>query len=63
MLPMGSILFPLIVGPLKAWFSQQGNRFIDIFLCSGPSGILGSDKKQNTAKTSARWLENSCIFH
>ena len=28
----------------------------------GPSGILGSDGKQNT-ETGARWRENCCTFH
>ena len=35
----------------------------DIFSYSGPSGILGSDGKQNTPKASARRRENCCTFH
>ena len=30
---------------------------------SGPSGLLGSDGKQNTAKSGNRGHENCCTFH
>ena len=40
------------------------NRYsVDVFSRSGPSGILGSDGKQHTAKASARGRENCCTFH
>ena len=35
----------------------------DIFSYSGPSGILGSDGKQNTAAADARGREDCCTFH
>ena len=36
---------------------------VDMFSYSGPSGILGSYGKQNTAKAGARGRENCCFFH
>ena len=36
---------------------------VDIFSYPGPSGILGSDGKQNTAYAGARGCENCCTFH
>ena len=35
---------------------------VDNFSYSGPSGILGSDGKQITAKAGARECENCCPF-
>ena len=36
---------------------------VDIFSYSGPSGILGSDGKQNAALASATGHENCSTFH
>ena len=36
---------------------------VDIFSYSGPSGILGSGGKRNTAKASARGREYCCTFY
>ena len=36
---------------------------VDFFSYSGPSGILGSDGKQNIALAGARGRENCCTFH
>ena len=36
---------------------------VDISSHSGPSGILGSDGKENTAEAGARVHENYCTFH
>ena len=35
---------------------------VDIFSYSGPSGILGSDGKQNITYAGARGHENCCTF-
>ena len=35
---------------------------VDICSYSGPSGILGSDGKQNTTLAGARGRENCCTF-
>ena len=35
---------------------------VDIFSYSGPSGILGSDRKQNTAEVSARGVRIAPMF-
>ena len=35
---------------------------VDIFSYSGPSGILGSGGKQNTAQANARGRENCCTL-
>ena len=36
--------------------------FVDLKSYSGPSGILGSGEKQNTALAGARGRENCCTF-
>ena len=36
---------------------------VDFVSYSGPSGILGSDGKQNSAQAGARGRENCCTFN
>ena len=36
---------------------------VDIFIYSGPSGILDYDGKQNTTKAGVMGRENCCTFH
>ena len=43
--------------------TSRGIGVNDNFVCYGPSGILGSNGKQNAAKAGARGLENFCTFH
>ena len=44
-------------------FSPMHQYSVDIFSYSGPSGILGSDGKQNRTYADARERENCCTFH
>ena len=41
----------------------QGLYSVDFLSYSGFSGILDSDRKQNTAYAGARGRENCCTFH
>ena len=51
------------------WWANGCQRFpvhrysVERFSYSGPSGILGSDGKQNTALAGASGRENCCVFH
>ena len=36
---------------------------VDIFSYSGPSAMLGSDRKQNAISAGDRGRENCCTFH
>ena len=44
-------------------FSSCIDIVLIFFSYSGPSGVLGSDGKQNTAYAGARGRENCCTFH
>ena len=42
---------------------RDGSSRVDILSYSGPLGILGCDRKQNTALAGARGRANCCIFY